>query len=124
MRVDREQLHRLFTQEPELTIPQIAKELGIPETSCQTIISNERKKEPYKWPTRNKRRDRPIESSEPPMMMIFYECTECFINISIEDYPEVDQSAAACPICLSSEHMERQGCGRFIMSNKEASSCK
>lgn len=115
-KVDRNQLHRLFVR--GLTIPAIANVLGIPEQSCQTIISQERKKDPYLWPLRREVKDSQLESKAPPLMMHLYECTDCFVQFSVEDYETIDQSAVVCPICKLDDYLEDVGYGCFAVTIK------
>ncbi|KIL35134.1 hypothetical protein SD71_15985 [Cohnella kolymensis] len=115
MAVDKNRLHQLFMS--GMLMAGIAKELGIPNASCQSIISKERKKNPEHWPLRKSKRDKAASDSE--HFMHLYECTYCVVTFAVEDYEEVDHSQTVCPICHSVEHIEDAGYGYFTKT-KEA----
>lgn len=106
--VDKKRLHELFLSGAPLT--EIAKEFGSTLGSIRTMIYQERQRDPYKWP----HRINPSISTDPPLMMHFYECDDCFVSFAIEDYEEVDLSVATCPICGGDDGLKKKGYGRFV----------
>lgn len=112
MRIDREQLHRLYLEGK--TTGEIAEIIGSTNKSVRTMIMNERKKYPYAWPFRN-RAD--ALAAPLPLMMHLYECEDCCITFSVEDYEGVDHSFTVCPICHNDESLRDVGYGQFVDSN-------
>lgn len=113
MAVDKNRLHQLFMS--GMLMAGIAKELGIPNASCQSIISKERKKNPAQWPKRKATRAM-LTADIPTTPMHLYECTDCFCTFGVEDYESIDQSVIECPHCHTDECLEDKGYGFFTIT--------
>lgn len=109
--IDKKRLHQLFLAGKALS--EIADELGSTTGSIRTTIYHERLRDPLAWPRRVRYPGMP---DEPPLMMHLYECTDCVVTFTVEDYEEVDHSQTACPICHSDEGVEDKGYGQFILT--------
>lgn len=109
--INREQLHRLYLEGK--TTEEIAEAMGSTNTSIRTLIMLERRKYPYAWPFRN---HADALAAPLPLMMHLYECEDCCITFSVEDYEGIDHSATVCPICQSDEMLQDVGYGQFVNS--------
>lgn len=108
-KVDKKQLHKLFLAGKPLK--EIALELGSTHGAIRTMIYHERLRNPLDWPQRIRYPNKPVEL---PLMMHSYECVDCAIMFTVEDYEDVDHSATVCPICHSDESLEDKGYGKFV----------
>lgn len=115
--VDTDKLHKLFMS--GMRIAEIASEFGITTYCCEKHITKQRKMNPEAWPLRKQSKiENEVTAKTHRTYMHQYECTDCFVIFTIEDYEGIDHSATVCPICHCDENLEDAGYGYFVKTKE------
>ncbi|WP_078428795.1 helix-turn-helix transcriptional regulator [Alkalihalobacterium alkalinitrilicum] len=96
-----EQINELWMQGK--TIDEIASEIGITHSAAKNKIARYRKREPEKWPRRQKMRKRPYH---------IYECEDCTLVFAVEQAFD-SQEDVCCPVCWSDDQLRDIGAGEM-----------
>lgn len=99
-----DEVHQHFLAGEKVTV--IAHKFGVSEGYIQQLISQQRKLNPEKWPSRKRRTSF--------QLFHVYECEDCIVTFAVEQDYE-DQSDVCCPICWNGEKIRDVSSGEMIL---------